>query len=198
MRTGRNIAPSLTASSDVDGQRLAVGRRRGSTLDTLDGVAAAIGDLDQPRSSVSSADAGKGRAFPSHAGGRSVARSQLHRPCGNSRCIRSVASGLQHSAASRCVASGGSDQPLSHQLACIPGEPSTDRVRPRRAGSPSVDSRSHQVRSAFDPPASAWPLPANRLACVQLQSRMFTKCCTLISPWGSSTSAKPLAMGTRL
>ena len=39
----------------------------------VDGVAGAIGNLDQPRPSVSSADAGEGRAFPSHAGGRGLA-----------------------------------------------------------------------------------------------------------------------------
>ena len=46
---------------------------RYSMLDAADDVVVAFGNLDQPRASVSSADVGEGRAFPSHVGGGGAA-----------------------------------------------------------------------------------------------------------------------------
>ena len=114
-------------------------------MDALDGVAGAVGDLDQSRASVSPADAGEGRAFPSHAGGRSLARPQLQRLARYATGVRSVASGLSHRAVSRSVEPGSSRESLSRQRAFIPGDTAGDRVRSRRSGPPRVAQGRDQV-----------------------------------------------------
>ena len=139
--------PSLwPAGVDHRRQRLALGRWTEHAVHAARRLVSAPRHRPQSQPSLSSSDAGQGRALPPHAESRTPGRSAFRRSRALPAGLRPLAHRLQLRAAPSGPRLGRAGCPIPTQSASLPRGPAAHRVRARTSGPPRPGQRPHQLQ----------------------------------------------------
>ena len=146
-RASAGSIPSLwPAGVDHRRQRLALGRWTEHADHAARRLVSAPRHRPQSQPSLSSSDAGQGRALPPHAESRTPGRSAFRRSRALPAGLRPLAHRLQLRAAPSGPRLGRAGCPIPTQSASLPRGPAAHRVRARTSGPPRPGQRPHQLQ----------------------------------------------------